>query len=138
LAALGHRVIAVRGWDDGAAAVESESLVVAHEEPHHLLFPRTSLVVHHGGAGTTTVAAASGVPQLIVPHLGDQAYHGLRVEELGCGARSAHVSRATAQGIAETVQRLTRDAACLNRARELAGRIRVDGAARAAELLETT
>jgi vancomycin aglycone glucosyltransferase len=52
---------------------------------HARLFPRLDLVVHHGGAGTTAAALRAGVPQLIVPHILDQFFHGRRIAELGLG-----------------------------------------------------
>ncbi len=52
---------------------------------HARLFPRLDLVVHHGGAGTTAQALRAGVPQLIVPHIVDQFFHGRRIAELGLG-----------------------------------------------------
>ncbi len=52
---------------------------------HTALFPRVDLIVHHGGAGTTATALRAGVPQLVVPHIVDQFFHGRRVAELGIG-----------------------------------------------------
>jgi len=87
---------------------------------HARLFPRVDLVVHHGGAGTTATALRAGTPQLIVPHIVDQFFHGRRIAELGVGpapAKKQHlrqrfaalsfpdiaVMRVTAQRIAETL-----------------------------------
>jgi vancomycin aglycone glucosyltransferase len=50
---------------------------------HQTLFPRVDLIVHHGGAGTTAAALRSGAPQLVVPHIVDQFFHGRRLAELG-------------------------------------------------------
>ena len=52
---------------------------------HARLFPRCAAIVHHGGAGTTTAAAAAGVPQVVVPHLGDQFWWAHRIHGLGLG-----------------------------------------------------
>ena len=88
LVAAGYRVIAARGWSrDVLHDLSSDSLLVVDELPHDLLLPHTSVVFHHGGAGTTTAAAIAGVPQVVVPQLGDQFYHARRVEELGIGTR---------------------------------------------------
>ncbi|HEX6129803.1 MAG TPA: nucleotide disphospho-sugar-binding domain-containing protein [Candidatus Limnocylindria bacterium] len=46
------------------------------------LFPRAAVVVHHGGAGTHAVAAA-GVPSVVIPHVGDQAFWADRLRRLG-------------------------------------------------------
>ncbi|MFH8409694.1 nucleotide disphospho-sugar-binding domain-containing protein [Streptomyces sp. NPDC018019] len=50
-----------------------------------LLFPGADLVVHHGGAGSTLAAAALGVPQLVLPQLGDAFVAGDRVAAAGAG-----------------------------------------------------
>jgi vancomycin aglycone glucosyltransferase len=49
------------------------------------LFPRVAAIVHHGGAGTAHAAARAGKPQVVVPHMFDQFYHALRVQQLGIG-----------------------------------------------------
>ncbi len=40
--------------------------------PFDWLFPKVRGVVHHGGAGTTHSALSFNIPQLIIPHMGDQ------------------------------------------------------------------
>ncbi|MCM2414161.1 nucleotide disphospho-sugar-binding domain-containing protein [Streptomyces sp. RKAG290] len=50
-----------------------------------LLFPGADLVVHHGGPGSTLGAAALGVPQLVLPQLGDAFVAGDRVAAAGAG-----------------------------------------------------
>jgi len=52
---------------------------------HGRLFPRCAAIIHHGGAGTTTAAAAAGIPQVVIPHLGDQYWWAHRVQTLGLG-----------------------------------------------------
>ncbi|MFJ5528956.1 nucleotide disphospho-sugar-binding domain-containing protein [Streptomyces sp. NPDC093261] len=49
------------------------------------LFPGADLVVHHGGAGSTLGAAALGVPQLVLPQLGDAFVAGDRIADAGAG-----------------------------------------------------
>ncbi|TVZ80479.1 nucleotide disphospho-sugar-binding domain-containing protein [Streptomyces sp. BK340] len=50
-----------------------------------VLFPGADLVVHHGGAGSTLGAAALGVPQLVLPQVGDQFIAGDKVADAGAG-----------------------------------------------------
>lgn len=64
---------------------KNESVFTAHYAPHSLLFPRGSHIIHHGGVGTTTQALRAGVPQLIVPHLGDQWDNAERIKRRGVG-----------------------------------------------------
>ncbi|MFI9080868.1 nucleotide disphospho-sugar-binding domain-containing protein [Streptomyces sioyaensis] len=49
------------------------------------LFPGADLVVHHGGAGSTLGAAALGIPQLVLPQLGDAFIAGDRISDAGAG-----------------------------------------------------
>jgi len=49
------------------------------------LFPRLSAIVHHGGVGTTHAVVVHGVPQVIVPHGGDQGLQAIRAEAAGVG-----------------------------------------------------
>jgi vancomycin aglycone glucosyltransferase len=71
---------------------------------HTTLFPRVDLIVHHGGAGTTAAALRSGVPQLIVPHIVDQFFHGRRVAELGAGPPPFPKAKLSADVIAQAVR----------------------------------
>jgi UDP:flavonoid glycosyltransferase YjiC (YdhE family) len=129
----GVRAVLGSGWTGLGAQERPRDSIVLGETPHDLVFPRMAAIVHHGGAGTTTAAALAGRPQVIVPHLGDQYYHGYRIEELGVGPApiflrsltAAKLSRAIVQAKAEHSQS----------ARELASRMTHDGADRACEVL---
>lgn len=59
--------------------------LVVGDVDHRALLPRVAAVVHHGGSGTTHAATAAGVPQVVVPHLGDQAHYARRVARAGLG-----------------------------------------------------
>ncbi|WP_329465232.1 nucleotide disphospho-sugar-binding domain-containing protein [Streptomyces sp. NBC_01431] len=50
-----------------------------------LLFPGADLVVHHGGPGSTLGAAALGIPQLVLPQLGEAFVAGDRIAAAGAG-----------------------------------------------------
>lgn len=71
---------------------------------HATLFPRVDLIVHHGGAGTTASALRSGVPQLIVPHIVDQFFHGRRIAELGIGPAPVPKAKLSSALIAEALR----------------------------------
>ncbi len=49
------------------------------------LFPHLTGVAHHGGVGTTHAALIHGVPQVIVPHAGDQYPQAARVTQAKVG-----------------------------------------------------
>jgi UDP:flavonoid glycosyltransferase YjiC (YdhE family) len=53
--------------------------------PLHLFLDSCDAVVHHGGAGTTLTATAAGLPQLVLPQLGDQFAGGERLQAVGAG-----------------------------------------------------
>lgn len=49
------------------------------------LFPHLAAIVHHGGVATTHAAVAHGLPQVVVPHAGDQMPQAARVTRAGVG-----------------------------------------------------
>jgi len=102
--------------------------------PHGLLFPRVAAAIHHCGAGTTAAAARAGVPQIPVPHFGDQFYWGHALHRLGVAPRPIRRSRLTAERLAAAIREgLAKGVA----AKALAGRLRgKEGAERAAEVIE--
>ncbi|AUG81738.1 glycosyl transferase [Kitasatospora sp. MMS16-BH015] len=129
--AHGRRVVLARGWA-GLNAEGADCLVVG-EVNQQALFPRVAAVVHHGGAGTTTTAARAGAPQVIVPHIADQPYWGGRITELGLGA--AHTRALPTVGSLAAALEQALSPQVRERAQAVAGTVRGDGAAVAAELL---
>ena len=49
------------------------------------VLPRAAGIIHHGGVGTTHAALRHGVPQVIVPHAGDQIAQAGRITPSGAG-----------------------------------------------------
>lgn len=49
------------------------------------VLPQMAAVVHHGGVGTTHAALLHGLPQIAVPHAGDQWSQAARVTQSGVG-----------------------------------------------------
>ena len=49
------------------------------------VFPQLAAIIHHGGVATTHAAAAHGLPQVVVPHAGDQMPQAARVTRAGVG-----------------------------------------------------
>lgn len=47
--------------------------------------PRLAGIIHHGGVGTTHAALRHGLPQVVVPHAGDQQPQAGRVTQAGVG-----------------------------------------------------
>lgn len=82
-----RKIIVQRGWAQFPDLDATGRIKVIGKVSHDQLFRHASVVIHHGGAGTTASALHSGVPQIVVPHIGDQNFFGSEVERLGCGQR---------------------------------------------------
>ena len=100
----GARVILHSPYAEDANAELPPGVFSVGNTDHTSLFPRVDLIVHHGGAGTTAAALRSGVPQLIVPHIVDQFFHGRRIAELGVGPAPVPKPKLTTTAIAHAVQ----------------------------------
>lgn len=77
----GLRAVVHRGAAD--LDVANDMVLSVGSIPHSWLLPRVSAAVHHGGAGTTASAIVAGIPQVVIPHMGDQPFWGRRMHELG-------------------------------------------------------
>ncbi|MBN1103917.1 MAG: glycosyltransferase family 1 protein [Deltaproteobacteria bacterium] len=84
---VGRRVVIGRFWEGPSGLQEGRDVFFIKGYPHLRLFPRMAAVIHHGGAGTTASSAASGVPQIVVPHVLDQYYWGHRVHAARLGPK---------------------------------------------------
>ena len=134
--ASGQRAILCTGWGGLGGPTLPARILEVRSAPHSLLFPRVSAVVHHGGAGTTAAAARAGVPQIIVPHIGDQYFHAGRVRDLGIGAEPIPRGKLRASRLAAAIREVLSAPKIQARARALAESLReVDGVARAADVL---
>ena len=131
--AQGRRVLVAGGWADLALSDDREDGLAVGEINQQALFGRVAAVVHHGGAGTTTTASRAGAPQVVVPQLGDQPYWAGRVAELGIGA--AHEGPTPTFASLSAALRTALAPETRARATAVAGTIRTDGAAVAAQLL---
>jgi vancomycin aglycone glucosyltransferase len=80
-----RKIIVQSGWTQFPQLGLGEHIKVIGKVSHDQLFQHASAVIHHGGAGTTASAFYAGVPQIVVPHIGDQPFFGREVERLGCG-----------------------------------------------------
>ena len=98
-----HRVVFAPGWS-GIRVPEGPSLLSIGNVPHDLLFSHVTAVVHHGGAGTIHAAARTGVPQVVVPVAGDQAWWARRAREAGISARPLRLAHLTGRTLADAVE----------------------------------
>jgi UDP:flavonoid glycosyltransferase YjiC (YdhE family) len=104
---------------------------------HASLLPRVAGMVHHGGAGTTHAAARAGIPQLVVPFVGDQRFWGRQAHRLGLGPPPLEARVANASRLAQRVGLLGDPARYAGATRAIATRMGVeDGVSRAMALIE--
>ena len=102
--AAGRRLVMTKFWDEPSEYSDAEDVFFIEKYPHLKLFPRMAAVIHHGGAGTTASAAASGVPQIIVPHILDQYYWGHHVYRSRLGPKPIWRSRLRAKKLARRIE----------------------------------
>jgi sterol 3beta-glucosyltransferase len=79
----GRRALFYPGWSGILEPDLPPNFHVIGATPHDWLFPRTGMAIHHGGSGTTHSAARAGVPSIVAPFAGDQAFWADRVRRAG-------------------------------------------------------
>lgn len=100
----------VQGWETVLRELPvPETVYPAGSMPHNWLFRQVSAVVHHGGFGTTAAVLRSGVPGIVVPHVIDQFYWGMRVHELGVGPKHITRGELTAVKLGEAIRQAMED-----------------------------
>jgi MGT family glycosyltransferase len=83
----GKKIVVQKGWVDLSINDDLDYICPIGSIAHDDLFPLASVVIHHGGAGTTSTALHAGVPQIIIPHIGDQPFWSREVKKLEAGKR---------------------------------------------------
>jgi sterol 3beta-glucosyltransferase len=130
----GHRVVVQADVDRISPA---PGVAVIGPIDHRALFPRAAVVLHHGGAGTTHAAVAAGVPSVVVPHIGDQAYWADRLRRLGAAPRPIPVRSLTADRVVSAVTEVLAYPSYRSRTDALGAAVRAeDGIGLAVGLLE--
>lgn len=132
----GVRAVLAAGWSGLGAAERPRDSIVIGEVSHDLLFPRMAAIVHHGGAGTTTSAALAGRPQIIVPHIADQYFHGYRMAELGAAPPPLRLFGLGAGALSRALRRAVFEPGFAEHAAALAGRMNRSGVANAIDVIE--
>jgi sterol 3beta-glucosyltransferase len=116
----GQRAIILTGWDGWKGRDSSDDVLFIESAPHDWLLPHCKAVIHHGGAGTTAAGLRAGIPNIVIPFAGDQAFWGKRVHAIGAGPRPINVKSLTAARLAFALAEAEEDA-LRNRA-QLTGR----------------
>ena len=83
----GVPIVALGGLQSGPSASDSfaPGTILRERVRFEEVLPFAAAAIHHGGAGTTHALARAGVPQIVVPHAGDQLYQARGVERSGVG-----------------------------------------------------
>lgn len=137
--AAGVRAIVHRGWARLLTDAPPPSVHVVESVPHAWLLPRVAAAVHHGGAGTTAASLRAGVPTVVVPFHGDQAFWARRVHDLGAGPTPIPRRRLTAERLTAALVAATTDPDVRGRAAALGARVRTeDGVGDAVRWIERT
>lgn len=132
----GRRLIVQSGWAGFTAPGRDDILVVSGKVSHDQLFRHASVVAHHGGAGTTAAALHAGVPQVVVPHLGDQPFWASEMCRLGVGDEVS--SRRWPQKLPAAMLAVSGSSSMRGVAESLAAILAVEnGATRAVKALES-
>lgn len=108
--------------DPDVLAAMPDTVTAVPFVPAGRVLAEADVVVHHGGLGTTLAAAARGVPQVVVPQVGDQLANANAVTRAEVGV--ALPSDPTPDDVAQAVRHVLADASVREAARELATRIR--------------
>jgi sterol 3beta-glucosyltransferase len=99
----GRRALFYPGWSGTQGLRLPNNFYVIDDTPHDWLFPKTSLVIHHGGSGTTHSAARSGIPSIVLPFAGDQAFWAERLRILGVAPEFTSVRHISATSLARAI-----------------------------------
>lgn len=122
--ALGQRrVLFNAGWSGIDPSTLPSHFHVIGDLSHDWLFPQTAAVIHHGGSGTTHSACRAGVPSVIVPFAGDQAFWASRLRDAGI-AREVLAGRSLTAAALDRALTYALTAEARSRARELGERLR--------------
>jgi sterol 3beta-glucosyltransferase len=132
----GRRALFYPGWSGTQGLQLPNNFLVIDDTPHDWLFPRTSLVIHHGGSGTTHSAARSGIPSVVLPFAGDQAFWAERLRILGVAPDCTSVRHIRATSLARAMD-VARSTQMRSRAASLGEMMRTeDGLASAVKTIE--
>lgn len=81
----GKRIIIQSGWAGLTIERPRSEMLCVGRVSHDQLFKYGSCVIHHGGAGTTASVLHAGIPQIIIPHIGDQWFFASEMKRLRVG-----------------------------------------------------
>jgi UDP:flavonoid glycosyltransferase YjiC (YdhE family) len=130
----GYRAILLMGEaadDPSNQRLAADDVIVSRYAPYSTLLPHAAAVIHQGGIGTCAQALQAGIPQLVVPHFGDQPDNAHRLQRLGVAAVIKR-SQFTATRAARCLTHLMQDPDVLRRAEAISQDLRAENGALAA------
>jgi UDP:flavonoid glycosyltransferase YjiC (YdhE family) len=135
---LDCRAVILSGWSRLGGAVKMPPWVhVAPFVQHSWLFPRAACVVHAGGSGTTAMTLRSGIPAIVVPHVGDQPIWAELVRGIGCAKYVLPYQGLNARQLREALSHTLNDPFLYRNAASMAVKIREEqGVASARRLID--
>jgi len=133
------RAVIAAGWGGLKPKNLPANIFAVDAIPHDWLLPQMAAAIHHGGAGTTGASLRAGIPQIVVPFLGDQFFWGLQVEKRGVGPKRIPHSGLAAAKLGAAIQIVLSDSVMRQHAKELGEQVRAEnGLERAADIIERT
>jgi sterol 3beta-glucosyltransferase len=134
----GCRAIIQHGWSGLAKDRNLPSSVLSIGFAQHTwLLPHAACVVHAGGSGTTAATLRSGIPGIVVPHIGDQPMWAALVQGLGCAGDTIPYAELTSERLGAAIRRVLSEPGLSRQAADMAAKIRAEqGVSRARLLIE--
>ena len=86
------KIIIQSGWAGLTIENSDAKICIIPRVSHDQLFKYASMVIHHGGAGTTASVLHAGVPNIVIPHMGDQWFFAHEVKRLGVGVEVKRIT----------------------------------------------
>jgi vancomycin aglycone glucosyltransferase len=131
----GKKIIIQSGWAGLTIERPHAAMLRVDRVSHDQLFQYASMVIHHGGAGTTASVLHAGIPNIIIPHIGDQWFFASEVKRLGVGLEVKR--RKWPEDLPKAVRTVEKSQKMQARAREVAALLaKEDGPAAAVAALE--
>lgn len=132
----GKKIIIQSGWAGLTIERPHSEMKRVERVSHDQLFKYASMVIHHGGAGTTASVLHSGIPNIIIPHIGDQWFFASEVKRLGVGLEVKR--KKWPEDLPKAVRTIEKSTKIQTRAKEVAALLaQEDGPATAIRELES-
>ena len=128
-----HRAVLSAGWSGmGIGQQLPDNVFLLKHISHKWLLPKMAAIVHHGGAGTTGAGLSAGVPNVVVPHFGDQFFWGNRVAKLGVGPEPIPRKKLSVERLVQAISNAMNDKNMQERAMVLGAKIGAEDGVRQA------